>query len=190
MVAFSVARSRSPVRVGFVIAGVIVLALGLVLSFVPLIPAVSQSIPANTPRTTQFHSYEWNITGFSFTGKFALSLSWTSNLPVRTLIEVCSNGGINGSLACVGGGTPSWPGNGSGTSGSDSFSVVTNTTILIAMYGANGSQGYVTGHTADANVGLILLIVGIILLILGIVLKRKKKAQPVQPPPEPVPPST
>jgi uncharacterized membrane protein len=178
------------VRAGFLIAGAIVIVLGLVLAFVPLLPAVSQSIPANTPRSTALQGYEWNITGFSFTGKFALSLSWTSNQAVRTLIEVCSNGGFNGYFVCVGGGTPSWPGNGSGTSGSDSFSVVTNTTVLIAMYGANGSQGYVTGHAADSNVGLILLVVGIILLILGIVLKRKKKAEAVPPPAEPVKPST
>ena len=177
-------------RIGILVAGAILLVLALVLTFVPFIQTASRDVRSNAPSSTSFQSYIVNETGFSLVGKIGLSVSWTANAPVRTVMEICSNGGFSGPFLCVGGGTPSWPGNGSGTSGRASFSVVTNTSVLIAMYSTNATTGHVNVYGSSSNLGLIVLVIGIILLILGIVLKRRKKSQPTSAPAEPTTPST
>ena len=172
-------------RAGLLIGGAAAIVIGLVFALVPFVPQVSTSLPSNTPRTTVFHGYAWNLTGFSLTGRIAVALSWTANLPVNTTIEVCPSGAFNGTYVCRG--TSSWPGNSSGTSGGDTFNVAVGSTVLIAMYGSNQSQGYITGHVTNGTVALVILILGIVLLLSGVVLRRRKKVPPPTPSAQSIP---
>jgi uncharacterized membrane protein len=180
------------VRIGLVIAGVIVLAIGVVLAFVPLVQAASQDMVSNPPIETEFHGYAWNVTGFSITGNIPVSTAWTSTGPATFVIQLCSNGGFNPYYYCTG--TSHWPGNQSGTSGSETFNVPSGATLLVYLHSENATTGHVNVDIAQTTIGLILIVIGLILLVLGIVLGRKSRAAPAPPPspstPSPPPPSS
>jgi uncharacterized membrane protein len=175
-------------RASLLIVGAILVVIGLVLAFVPLIQSISQDTVANTTTESVFQGYAWNITGFAITGSIPITISWTASGPVKTELVICSGGGFNGYFYCAG--TPSWPSNQSGTSGTASFSAPSGSSLLFAMYSQNATTGHVNGELAESTIGLIIVIVGIILLIVGVVLKGKHTSHVTTPPNGSEPPPT
>ncbi|MCI4372828.1 MAG: hypothetical protein L3K02_04205 [Thermoplasmata archaeon] len=149
-------------RIGFVVVGVVLVLLGAVLAFVPLIQVASQTITEGTP-------YEANVTGVSVTGSVPASVSWSSNATISIEVGTCStlqsNGMCSGSVSLL----PIQ----NGTSGTFSFSVPTGGAFVVAIASLSAATASITVKLAQSTIGLILLIVGILLLIVGLVLKRK-----------------
>jgi uncharacterized membrane protein len=163
-------------RLGMVIVGVIVVIIGAVLLFVPLVPQTSQTVASNS--STPF--YLGSVSGFSLTGNIAVAVSWTSTTTVTIAAAACS--GTCSNISQISGITTQ-----SGTSGSFTLNQPDGGEVIMGIVTSGGAAANATFKitTALATVGSILVIVGIVILIAGIVLHRKKPA--AEPAPAPTP---
>jgi hypothetical protein len=173
---------------GIVVAGIVLLVIGAVLLFVPLVPQADQTIKSNSSLPVSVFS----VSGFSITGSIPVSVSWTSNASV--IVVGAAGGNIaNSNISSVSGIVTQ-----TGTSGSFTLNQPDGGEVVLGVlggsgFGGSGSNATVTFHvsTALTTVGSILLIVGILILIVGLVLKSKsaKMATPAAgqwtPPPTP-----
>jgi uncharacterized membrane protein len=173
-------------RIGILVVGVVLIVLGAVLGFVPLVQVASQSINESTP-------YEANVTGFSITGSVPASVAWSSSSSISVEVGTCSSLQSNGSCS----GSVSLQPIQTGTSGTFSFSVPDGGAFVVAISSLTAANASITVKLAQSTIGFILIILGIVLLIVGLVLKSKgaKMAAPTMDSsapvstPEPPPPT-
>ncbi len=162
-----------------VAAGVVLLVIGLVLSFVPLVNQGSTQLG-------QYVEDAAGPSGYSITGSIPMSISWTSSNSGELAVGVssCSVSQVQASSCSA---STTWH-NQSGTSGSESFSVPDGGSVTFVFSAAGG--GSITLTTALTTIGLIVIVLGILVLIAGLVLKRKQpKAPPMAPVTSNPPPS-
>ena len=171
-------------RLGLVVVGVVLVVLGAVLLFVPVIPMQSQTVTSNSPDA-------FNITTiFSPTGTVQLSLSWSSSASVQFLVLTCSGiniGGSNFSSICRG---LSIIGFENGTSGSYNFGAKVGSTVLAGIASRGPSSATVNVSGSSPVLATLLLVLGIVLLLAGLVLRKKAKAAPTAAPAETEAPMT
>jgi uncharacterized membrane protein len=165
-------------RAGILVVGIVLIILGGVLMFIPLIQSSSANLSTTQP------AYEVNVTGFSITGTIPGTISWTSNQAVTMDAGTCS--AVSSNNTCTG--SRNILSSENGTSGTFTFSVAPGGAIVVGMIGGDAATASVTVKLAQTTVGLILLVVGIILLLVGAV--THKKVPPAAPVPPPVPPTT
>ncbi|MCI4355716.1 MAG: hypothetical protein L3K18_01045 [Thermoplasmata archaeon] len=175
---------------GIVVVGIVLLVIGAVLLFVPLVPQPDQTVKSNSSLPFDLFS----VSGFSVTGSIPVAVSWTSNGTVTVVAAAGSSeaqytgasGGVSGLVTQT------------GTSGSFSLNQPDGGEVVLGVlsgsaFGGSSSNATVAFHVtvAQTTVGSLLLIVGIVILIVGIVLKSKsaKMAAPAAnqwtPPPSP-----
>ncbi|MGP8073319.1 MAG: hypothetical protein ACLPZM_09400 [Thermoplasmata archaeon] len=158
-------------RAGLVVVGVVLVILGVVLAYVPLVPQAAVNVTAsNSP-------YIAHVTGFSITGSVPGDMTWTSSSQIDLLFGWCA--GLTPSFTCIGS-NQSWVWN-NGTSGTVSFSVPAGGSLVVAVNGSGSAS--VNIKLAESTIGVVTIGLGILLLILGVVLKRG----PVPVPPAPAP---
>lgn len=169
-------------RVGLVIVGVILLIIGAVLLFVPVVPQGNETV--STASSTPYAVF--SVGGFSLTGSIPVSISWTSSsgAAVEVVSAACSSCSTSNATSISGITIQN------GSSGSFSLSQPDGGSVLVGAIGSSGSPTNVTFKitTALTTVGSILVIVGIIVLILGAVLKSGKPKAAVAPAPMPATP--
>lgn len=175
-------------RAGLVVVGIILLILGAVLWFVPLIPS-SDNFSASTPDcpTAPDCTFAYNIyTASSLVPTYA-KLSWSSPETVTFVAFTCTNSVSSDQLdsantsaelraVC---GTNATVGNTTGTSGSYSFTIPAGgSLVFLALTGSSTPPNVTSTLTGtEPFLGLILVVLGVIVLILGLVLKsRRQKA--------------
>ncbi len=162
-------------RAGVVALGVVLLVIGAVLAFVPLIQAASQDVSEVSPAG-------YNISAlFSITGTVPLSISYTSSQTVDIMVETCDS--LTNSPS---GYSCSNPNNSSQNASSGTFNVNVKPggAVLIGVLGPGTAS--VTVKEGQTTAGDILLILGIVLVLVGLVLRGR--ARPVAPTPQ-APPS-
>ena len=155
--------------------GLVLVILGAVLIFVPIVQASNQTVSESSP-------YVANLTGISITGTIPGTISWSSNVQVTFIAASCTSVSFSGNLLspCPG---FSIIGNQNGTSGSMTFNVKSGSTLFAGIVsGGSGAQAAVTVTVALTKIGTVLLIVGVIVLLLGVVLKSKAPKAPTAPP--------
>lgn len=162
-------------RAGIVVAGVVVLVIGLVLAFVPLVNQGSTHVG-------QFQSLAEGPSGFSITGSIPVSITWSAATSGSLSVAVSSCSPSSASAGTCNG-PYTWH-NQSGTSGSESFSIPDGGSAIFAFSSLGGAS--VTMTTALSTIGAILLVIGIIVLIVGLVLRRKQPKPSAVPPAAPV----
>ncbi|HKV89889.1 MAG TPA: hypothetical protein VJQ43_01690 [Thermoplasmata archaeon] len=160
---------------GIVVVGVVLLILGAVLLFVPVVPQAKQTIGPSS----SIPGVILSVSGVSLTGSIPVSVSWSSTGPVTVGGATCAANCE--SINATGVSNPTIE---SGTSGSFTLNQPNGgSLVLIAFSFGSGPNGFAnrsnatttfTLTTALSTVGSILLIVGILLLIVGLVLKSKK----------------
>jgi hypothetical protein len=157
-------------RAGWVVVGVVLLLVGAVLVFVPLVPQPDHTV---TYGRTGFTA---NLTGYSPTGSIAGTLSWNSNATVEFWFASCP------STDCIASSVKVQTEN--GTSGTISFSYPSGTEIAALIAGGPaGSTATVKLTLTEPTYGSLLILVGLALLLVGIVLRRKPSPAPVTAPP-------
>ncbi|HEV8050210.1 MAG TPA: hypothetical protein VGP88_06415 [Thermoplasmata archaeon] len=178
-----------------VVVGIVLLIVGAVLLFEPVVPQANQTVSnnSNVPFVVE------SVSGYSLTGSIVVHISWTSASPVEVIAASCAaNCNANSSASGVSGITLQ-----TGTSGSFTLNQPNGGEIAFGAYnptGASGGNATFTISTALATVGTLLIVVGIIVFIAGLVLKSDKAraaaaapAAPTSsspPPMEPTPPSS
>ncbi|MDE1878941.1 MAG: hypothetical protein KGI89_00185 [Euryarchaeota archaeon] len=192
-------------RKGLVIVGVVLLALGAVLMFVPLIPSTISSTASNPSANGGMIGYNIYQSSFSLTGGTTGKFSFSSPSPVDIAVITCSRAVTTSQLqqattsaqfnaACgtnttygttqVGGFSFS-----NGTSGSFSVTIPSGGTLIWFALSGQNSPPTVTVTTTYTSplLGLVLLVIGVLLLLLGVALKSKKQKQAATslPPPQP-----
>jgi uncharacterized membrane protein len=175
-------------RKGMVIVGVVLLVIGLVLMFVPLVQAATENLPGSGIDVAQYNA---TVTGFGITGGVEISVSWTASSSSIVAVGWCPTA-LNSTNECPG------TTNGSGntvvkdldtTSGSATFGVPNGGYFAVEMGSINSTTtGSFTITISESTIGLILFVIGILLLIVGAVTKRKPKPAPM--PAEPMIPPT
>jgi uncharacterized membrane protein len=170
-------------RLGLVIVGVILLVIGAVLLFVPVVPQANETV--STSSTLPYDIF--SVGGFSLTGSIPISVSWTSSSGAVEVVAAACSSCSSQNASSVSGVTIQ-----NGTSGSFSLSQPDGGEVLVGAIGSMSSPTNVTFKitTALTTVGSILVIVGIVVLILGAVLKSgKAKAAAAAAPMSPMMPS-
>ena len=164
-------------RIGIVVAGVVLIVIGAVLLFVPITDQGTQTVTSSAPEVLQ-------VSGFSITGSIPVSISWTSSSAVEVLAAACSSSCDTGNINAISGLTIQ-----SGTSGSFTLNQPNGGEIVLGVITTGGSSASATFtvKTALSLVGTILLLVGIVILIVGAVLRSRPKAEAM--PPAPVEPA-
>jgi uncharacterized membrane protein len=158
---------------GVVVVGVVLLILGAVLMFVPIVPQSAQKVSSGSTLPAVIFS----VSGFSVTGSIPVSVSWSSTGPVEVAAATCS-----GSCASANASAASGVVLQSGTSGSFTLNQPNGGQVVLVAVSTNSSSPTTTTFnvtTALSTVGSILLILGIVLLIVGVVVKSKSKAAPM-----------
>jgi hypothetical protein len=155
------------------IVGIVVIIIGAVLLFVPIVPTQSQKVTPSNPDI-------FNVTAaFSITGQIQLALTWSASGSIEFAVASCNHLDLtatNFSHICQG---PKVIGFQNGTSGSFSWSSKLGATVFAGIVTQNGSSGpsaSVDVKGSSPVLGSILLIVGIILLIVGAVAPRRRPA--------------
>lgn len=191
-------------RKGLLIVGVILLVLGIVLAFVPL---VTQSVSSteSSGTSTGSYVYVWNNNGVILPATVKVSwtapdtteffyFSCTNSLSASTvqstsfnLTQQCNGLQTYGASSVTSGGqTINYD---TGTSASQSISVPAGGTLIFGGVPASGSETIsITATYPEPLFGLILIILGVLLAVVGVVLKAKRKGPKVpkgqQPPPQ------
>jgi hypothetical protein len=152
-------------RSGLVIVGIILLVLGGVLMYVPLVPQSTVTVTYASP-------YAANVTGFTPTGSIPGTVTWSSSSSTEAILYVCT--GAVHAFSCNGTQSTQYE---NGTSGSFSFSVHSGGTILIGTSGTISA----TVKLAEVTIGFVVLVIGAVILLLGVVLRGKKPAAAAAP---------
>ena len=153
-------------RAGLVIVGVVLIAVGATLGFVPFIPQASQTVTDGRTAFTE------NLTGYSPTGSIAGSLSWSSNQSIEVVFSSCP-------ASCVSGSIHSQTESGLGGTFSFSFPVGTRIGALIAT-GPPDSTATVKVTLAEPTYGTLLIIAGFVVVVAGVLLGRKPSPVPAE----------
>jgi uncharacterized membrane protein len=167
------------VRIGLVVVGIVLLVLGAVLLFVPLVPQSSQTVSSDSAVPGEVFS----VSGFSLTGSIPVTISWTSDSPVIVAAATCSGNCESSNVSSVSGVTTQ-----TGTSGTINLNQPDGGEVgFFVVSESPGGHANATFNvkTALTSVGSILLIVGILVLILGVVLRSGPKNPPASAPPTP-----
>jgi uncharacterized membrane protein len=172
----------SSMRPVLVVVGIVLLIVGAVLLFEPVVPQANQTITSssNPPFVVE------SVSGYSLTGSIAVHISWTASSPVEVIAAACAaNCNANSSAS---GATLQ-----SGTSGSFTLNQPNGGEIAFGAFNSTsfkGGNATFTISTALATVGTLLLVVGIIVFLAGLVLKSDKaKAAAAKPPMMATPPT-
>jgi uncharacterized membrane protein len=156
-----------------VVVGIVLLIVGAVLLFEPVVPQANQTITSQSSPPVDIES----VSGYSLTGSIAVHIAWTSVAPVTVVAATCSaNCNYNSSASGV---TLQ-----SGTSGSFTLNQPNGGEIAfgaINLTSGKGGNATFTISTALATVGTLLIVVGILLVIAGVILKSDKARSAVQP---------
>ncbi len=167
-------------RRGIVVAGIVLLIIGFVLTFVPVVPQTSETVYSDS-YAPDYHAH---ITEYSLTGNIAVAVSWTANASVVILAAA---------LSCQGSGCPnesitqvSGLINQSGTSGSFTLQQPSGGSFIMGIWSTAGNVSASATFkltTAITEIGALFVIIGVLLLIVGLVLRRKVKAPAATPGP-------
>jgi hypothetical protein len=163
-------------RPGLLVAGIVVLVIGVALLLVPVIPQTSETVrsTSNTPY------YEGSVSGYSLTGTTVVSVTWSTNssVAVTVLAAACSGGCTN--ISQVSGVTSE-----NGTTGSFTLNQPNGGSVLMGEVYGGPTPVSVTFKitTSLGTVGTILVVLGILLLIAGAVLGRRAKPAATTTPP-------
>lgn len=164
-------------RVGIVVAGIVLVIVGAVLLFVPVVAQGSHTLDQSSANSF----YLFSVSGFSITGSIPVSISWSSPSTVVMIAAACSATCDTGNLAGLSLAT------GTGTSGTLTVNQPNGGEVVVGFEPTSGGSSNATATvnvtTALTTVGSILLIVGILILIVGVVLRSKSKMAPMAPPP-------
>ncbi len=161
-------------RGGVVAFGVVLIVVGAVLAFVPILQAGSEVVTSDT-------AWAFDATAsFSITGTIPLSISYTSNQSVNLYVESCT-GGITqspgGMPECTGGTVVSFL---NGSSGAISFDEKVGGGVIVGLVSPGSAT--VVVKEAQTPIGDILLILGALFLLVGLVLPKRRPV-PATPPP-------
>ncbi|SRR5258708_10679655 len=157
-------------RAGWLGIGVVLLILGAVLAFVPIVTSATGTVDALDPMV-------FNVTAaFSLTGTIPLEIDWSSSQTVTIEVVTCSS--IN-NLNCQDESNSTQ----TGTSGAFHVAPKTNGAVGVVLNGLGSAS--VTVKEAQTTLGAILLVLGVLLLIVGLVLKKKARPMPIGAPPTP-----
>ncbi len=161
-------------RTGMVAVGIVLLVLGAVLAFVPLLQAGSQDVSESTP-------WGFNVTAaFSITGTVPLTISYSSSQSVNILVGTCDSISYSsGSPQCT---NPTVSGQ-NGSSGTFNINVKPGGAVVVGILGAGTAS--VTVKEAQTPLGDILLILGIVVLLVGLVMRRRPSPAPMAAPTAP-----
>jgi hypothetical protein len=174
------------VRVVVLIVGLILLILGAVLMFVPLLSDTA-SVTAVDPSdctTGPDCSIAYNVYSASpsVTGGTSARLSWSSPIPATFTAVTCTNA-VTGQPENL---TPSELGrvchglvtvaNTTGTSGSSTFSIPSDGSLMYFATTSGSAEPTVhaTLTATEPLLGLVALLVGVLFTILGVVLRSRK----------------
>lgn len=145
-------------------------------------------------------AYNIYESSFSLLGGTSAKLSWSSPSPVYFFAVTCTKAVTsaelqsgNGSQASQDCGTNTTVANGTGTSGSYSFSIPSGGSLVFFSFSQNSQQPTVSATltTTSPLIGIVLLALGLLLAIVGAALKSKKPKQVpgAQAPGQPYPPA-
>jgi uncharacterized membrane protein len=178
-------------RIGLVIIGIVLLLLGAVLMFVPVLKsdanstAISYSQCGSSPTCTV--SYNIYDASPGVIGGTSAKLTWTSPSNVLFFAVTCTNAVTSAQLQSVATpaqlskdcGTNATVANQTGTSGTSSFTIPSGGSLVYFAISLNNQEPVVNSSltTTSPLLGFVLLVVGILLLILGAALKSKKQKQ-------------
>ena len=174
-------------RIVVLIVGVILLILGAVIAFVPVISDTSSVTAVDPSDCTSGPdcsiSYEVYSASPSVTGGTSTKLSWSAPVPVTFTAVTCSNA-VTGEpdnltpseLARVCSGLVTVA-NTTGTSGSYSFTIPSGGSLMFFATTSGTVQPTVnaTLTATEPLLGLVVLLLGLLLAILGVVLRSKKQ---------------
>jgi hypothetical protein len=158
-------------RMGLVVVGVVLLLIGAVLLFVPVVPQSNETVSSNS----ELPYYAASISGFALTGSTPVSVSWSVNgsTPVEIVAGACTS-------SCANATQISSITTQNATSGSFTLNQPNGGSILMGVvYGGGPVTVTFKIATALSTVGTALLVIGILVLIAGLVLGRKPKPAPM-----------
>ncbi|MCI4324745.1 MAG: hypothetical protein L3K00_02510 [Thermoplasmata archaeon] len=165
-------------RMAIVVVGIVLLVIGAVLMFVPVVDQGSQTVSSTSAVPGEVVS----VSGFSLTGSIPVTITWTADSSVEVAAATCSGSCENANVSQVSGVTLQ-----TGTSGTINLNQPDGGEVGVFVVSASGHAANATFDikTALTSVGSILIVLGIVLLIVGIVLKAKPKggAAPMVAPP-------
>lgn len=156
-----------------VMVGLVLIVIGGVLLFVPVVPQNDQK------ESVQFltgAAYVENVSGYSITSSIPVAVSWSSNSSTKVLVGAgtcsssCSDRRIPGPVTwenATGGSFTLNPPNGGGIE-----------LVVLGWYGPSTVTFKITSALGTAPTALI--VVGAALLVLGFVLRAKGEAAPTQ----------
>ena len=162
-------------RAGLLVAGIVLLLIGVVLVEYPLEP---QTIPVNNTGASSIEAVQVNSPLMSQ----HFEVSWSASSSGTMQYGVCAQ--IPNAPTALG--NCSQTGSGSGTSGTFSFSA-SNGQFVVLFF--SGSSGTASAKTTIPTAGVLVIVIGVILLLAGAALRSQPKVQAAQPgPTPPVPP--
>lgn len=161
----------SQMRIGWVIVGVVLVILGAVLLFVPVVPQASETVSSSSD--TPY--YVGQVSGFSLTGTIAVSVTWSAPSSVSIVAGACTSACANGSASNSSVTDLTLQ---SGTSGSFTLNQPNGGYIVMGVVSSNQAptNATFTITTALATVGTVLVPVGVLVLIVGVIRKKKTAA--------------
>ena len=167
-------------RMGIVVAGIVLLIIGAVLLFVPIVQQPDQTVDTSG---SSFPFGAVQIAGFSLTGSIPVSVTWSSPSAVTVFAATCSSGCASASSASSIGGIAIQ----TGTGGTFTLSQPNGGYLVYGALNTSGGGGAgptVTFKitTALSTIGSVVLVLGILLLIVGLVLKSKSAKTKAMPP--------
>jgi hypothetical protein len=157
---------------GLVAVGVVLLLIGAVLLFVPVVPQPNETVSS----TAELPYYAAQVSGFALTGTTPIAVSWSVNgsNPVQIVAGACTGSCQNENTSQISSLTTQ-----NGTSGSFTLNQPNGGTILMGVvYGGGPVTVTFKITTALSTVGSALLVIGILVLIAGLILRRTPKAPP------------
>jgi hypothetical protein len=156
-------------RAGWIVVGVVLLLVGAVLLFVPVIPQTNEVVSSSA----DIPFYAASVSGYSLTGSVPVAVTWTSSASTTVAAAVCSGSCTNTSQ--ISGVTYQ-----TGTSGSFTLNQPNGGSIVMGEESSGNGTVSVTFKITSAlsTVGSLLVVVGIIALLVGIVAGRKPKPAP------------
>lgn len=154
-------------RIGFVIVGIVIVLLGVLLLFEPIVPLQSQTVTSANPDI-------FTVAAFvSPTGNVQLTVTWSSTTSITFAVYTCTSVNLpasNVSTACRGVATI---GSETGTSGTFHFPVKSGSSVIAGIFSQKSGTASVTVTGSSPLLATFLLVVGLVLVVVGGVLKKK-----------------